>query len=272
LIDSETYDSRILHKFNRQNLHIPPTHPRARSLFVRNVLVEGYKRGLVVPEGLIAHGRGEAFDYLLGEKTSNMARAAISAASSTLLLSKYPVISVNGNLAALCPRAIVDLSQVVGAKIEVNLFYRSNKREHLIRKELRKFGATEILGINPSHESIIPGLQGERRRVDPNGIMKADTVLVPLEDGDRTEALVKMGKTVVAIDLNPMSRTARLAQITVVDNVIRAIPIMIAFVKRLKGIRQEYREKIMRKTIREFDNLNNLLESESIMRGNVTRR
>ena len=33
--------------------------------------------------------------------------------------------------------------------------------------------------------------------------MKADTVLVPLEDGDRTEALVKMGKTVVAIDLNP---------------------------------------------------------------------
>ena len=69
--------------------------------------------------------------------------------------------------------------------------------------------------------AVIPELQSERRRVDLSGIMKADTVLVPLEDGDRTEALVKMGKTVVAIDLNPMSRTARSANITIVDNAIR---------------------------------------------------
>mgnify|MGYP006179153607 CR=1 FL=1 len=36
--------------------------------------------------------------------------------------------------------------------------------------------------------------EGERRRVDPEGIFIADTVFVPLEDGDRTEALAKMGK------------------------------------------------------------------------------
>jgi 4-phosphopantoate---beta-alanine ligase len=272
LIDSGICDILDRHELNHPNFHIPTTHPRARSLFVRNMLVEGYKRGLVAPEGLIAHGRGEAFDYLLGETTNSIARVAIKAASSALMLSRCPVISVNGNFVALCAKAIVDLSQLVGAKIEVNLFYRSNKREQLIRKELRNCGATEILGTSLTQGSIIPELQSERRRVDPNGIMRADTVLVPLEDGDRTEALIKMGKTVIAIDLNPMSRTARSADITIVDNVIRTLPIMVAMVKKLKGIRLEYREKVLRKAVGQFDNRANLLESESIIRGNLVRK
>jgi 4-phosphopantoate--beta-alanine ligase len=188
------------------------------------------------------------------------------------MLSRCPVISVNGNLVALCAKAIVELSQLLGAKIEVNLFYRTNEREQLIRKELRNFGATEILGTSLTQDSIIPELQSERRRVDPNGIMRADAVLVPLEDGDRTEALVKMGKTVVAIDLNPMSRTARSADITIVDNVIRTLPIMVAMVKKLKGIRQRYREKVLRKAVSQFDNRTNLQKSESIMRGNLVRK
>src|SRR2546426_3742263 len=41
------------------------------------------------------------------------------------------------------------------------------------------------------------------------GIYGADAVLVPLEDGDRTEALVRMKKVVVTVDLNPLSRTSR---------------------------------------------------------------
>jgi 4-phosphopantoate--beta-alanine ligase len=49
-------------------------------------------------------------------------------------------------------------------------------------------------------------------------------VLVPLEDGDRCEALVKMGKKVVVIDLNPLSRTARTATLTIVDELTRALP------------------------------------------------
>ena len=272
MIDRGFYNILDRHELNLPNFHIPATHPRARSLFIRKMLVEGYNRGLVVSEGLIAHGRGEAFDYLLGETTSSIARVAIKAASSTLMLSSYPVISVNGNLVALCAKAIVELSQLLGAKIEVNLFNRTNKREQLIRKELRNFGATEILGTSRTQHSIIPELQSERRRVDPNGIMRADTVLVPLEDGDRTEALVKMGKTVVAIDLNPMSRTARSADITIVDNVIRTLPIMVAMIKKLKGIRLGYREKALRKAVWQFDNRTNLLKSESIMRGNLVRK
>jgi 4-phosphopantoate---beta-alanine ligase len=252
--------------------HIPPTHPRAQSLLIRAKLIEGYRRGLVASEGLIAHGRGEAFDYLLGEKTSSMAQCAIEAATSTLLLSRLPVISVNGNLVALCAKTVVELSQLIGARIEVNLFYRTIRRERLMKRELERFGAKEILGVNSGASTVIPELQSERRRVDPDGIMKADTVLVPLEDGDRTQALARMGKTVVAIDLNPESRTARSANITIVDNAIRAIPKMIVVAKKLKELERKQREKVLKRIIKGYDNQKNLLESLSAMRGNIGKR
>jgi len=41
--------------------------PRAKSLLIREKLITGFDHGLVAKEGLLAHGRGEAFDYLLGE-------------------------------------------------------------------------------------------------------------------------------------------------------------------------------------------------------------
>jgi 4-phosphopantoate---beta-alanine ligase len=269
IINSEHDDNRDYSIYD-SHFHIPPTHPRAQSLFIRNMLVDGYRRGLVVSEGLIAQGRGEAFDYLLGEKTSSIAQNAIEAAASALMLSRYPIISVNGNLVALCAKRIVELSNLIGARIEVNLFYRTMRRERLIKRELKSFGAKEILGTFSRTKAVIPEIQSERRRVDPNGIMKADTVLVPLEDGDRTEALVKMGKTVVAIDLNPLSRTARSANITVVDNAIRAIPEMIIAVRKMKPIELKRREMIMRRIVKEFDNHKNLFESLSLMRGNIS--
>jgi len=49
---------------------IPQSHPRAKSLQIRDMLVNGFDQGLVAKEGLMAHGRGETFDYLLGERTS----------------------------------------------------------------------------------------------------------------------------------------------------------------------------------------------------------
>jgi 4-phosphopantoate---beta-alanine ligase len=244
------------------NINIPPNHPRAKSLLVRELLVNGFRNGLVVPEGLIAHGRGEAFDYLLGEHTSEVARTAAKAASSTLLLANHPVISVNGNVAALCAKEIVELSHITGAVIEVNLFYRTGEREIAIERELKKNDAKIVLGIKKSKTSI-PELQSERRRVDPNGIYKADTLLVPLEDGDRTEALVNIGKTVITIDLNPLSRTAKAAQITVVDNIIRAIPEMIIAAKHLKS----KDKSILKKIVEEFDNESNLAESLRIIQG-----
>ncbi|MGH9998660.1 MAG: phosphopantothenate/pantothenate synthetase, partial [Nitrosopumilaceae archaeon] len=180
---------------------IPKSHPRAASLHIREKLVQGYRSGLVVEEGLMAHGRGESFDYLIGEKTSKNALKAIKVAAKTLVLAKSPVISVNGNFAALCPKEIVNLAKIMNAKIEVNLFYISEKRKRAIANILKKNGAKEILGLDPRSSRRIPKLDSTRRVVDKNGIFSADVVLVPLEDGDRTLALKKSGKKVITFDL-----------------------------------------------------------------------
>jgi len=244
---------------------IPSDHPRAKSLQTREMLVEGYRRGLVVSEGLIAHGRGEAYDYLIGERTTKTAQRAIKAAAATLLLSKHGVISVNGNTAALCSREVVELANAARARIEVNLFYRTQKRERAVKAELEKHGAKLVLGVGKKANARIPELQSERRHVDPEGIYKADTVFVPLEDGDRTEALVKMGKTVITVDLNPLSRTAKMAQITIVDNIVRALPALLEAVRSLNGSSNT----TLKKFAYSFDNKSNLDEALKIIKGDA---
>lgn len=239
---------------------IPENHPRADSLRTRELLVNGFRRGIVAAEGLIAHGRGEALDYLIGERTTDTARTAINAAAALLLLSKRPVISVNGNVAALCPKEIVALAESTGALIEVNLFYRTNERELAIRKELETHGARNVLGVGAEASATIPELSSERRRVDPRGIFAADTVFVPLEDGDRTEALVRMGKKVITVDLNPISRTAKASHITIVDNLSRAMPALVKTTYSLKD------DKDIQMIYDNFDNKSNLGKSLEIIR------
>lgn len=231
---------------------IPKDHPRYESLKVREALVDGYEKGVTVLEGLIAHGRGEAFDYLIGEETIAQAEKAIEASTALLLTAEDPVISVNGNTAALCPEELIDLASIINAKLEVNLFHRSVEREKLIEEVLKEHGAEKVYGIDPTKE--IEGLSSERRKVDEGGIYTSDVVLVALEDGDRTEALIKNGKRVIAIDLNPLSRTARCASITIVDNVIRAVPRLIEVAERLNSSRKEELLKI----VENFDNRENL--------------
>ena len=240
---------------------IPKTHPRAASLYTREKLVKGFREGLAVEEGLLAHGRGEMFDYLIGEKTTKTAREAIKAAARALLMAKSPVISVNGNVASLCAKEIVELSRVTGAKIEVNLFYASEKRKKAIARILRKNGAKEILGIDPRFSKQIPKLDSARRIVDKRGIFSADVVLVPLEDGDRTIALKKFGKNVITFDLNPMSRTAQTADITIVDNIIRGILLLIDTCGKLSKKNIEEKPK--------FDNKKNLKKSILVIRKNL---
>ena len=113
---------------------IPKSHPRAKSLLIREKLVNGFDNGLVAKEGLLAQGRGEAFDYLIGEKTNKKAKKAIERAAKLLLKAKYPVISVNGNSAALVPKELVQLSKIILATLEVNLFHSFKQRESLIKK------------------------------------------------------------------------------------------------------------------------------------------
>jgi 4-phosphopantoate--beta-alanine ligase len=190
---------------------------------------------------------------------------AISAAIAMLLTAENPVISVNGNTAALVPEDVVRLADVTGAKIEVNLFYRSPERELAIEKLLEKAGANEVFGVGKNASAKIPELSSERRRVDPRGILVADVVMVPLEDGDRTEALVKMGKKVIAVDLNPLSRTAQKATITIVDNIVRSTPKMVETAAKLKKQNPKKCADILRK----FDNKKNLAESITMIRENL---
>ncbi|MBL7001223.1 MAG: phosphopantothenate/pantothenate synthetase [Nitrosopumilus sp.] len=247
---------------------IPKSHPRAKSLLIREKLVNGFDNGLVAKEGLLAQGRGEAFDYLLGEKTGKASKQAIKAAAAQLLLAKMPVISVNGNIAALCPKQIVRLSKQIKAKLEVNLFYANEKRKQAIIKTLKKNGASEILGINPTLSTKLPDIDSARRIVDKNGIFTADVVVVPLEDGDRTLALRKVGKIVITFDLNPLSRTSQTANITIVDNVTRAIDLLIDELKKLS----KKNKRILRKIVIDFDNKKNLAENVIQIKNNLTRR
>lgn len=183
-------------------------------------MAEALRRGVIVPEGLAAHGRGEAFDYLLGERTIESARRAARIAAALIRTAEHPVISVNGNTAALAPDEIARLQQVSGATVEVNLFHRSAARMETINAHLRDHGVSVLTGT-PGR--LLP-LAHDRALCLPEGIGSADMVLVPLEDGDRCRALREAGKTVITVDLNPLSRTARTAHLTIVDELTRAIP------------------------------------------------
>ena len=218
---------------------IPKNHPRYESLMTRKKIADAVKNGLVHKTGLIAHGRGEAFDYLIGEKTISFADEASKAAAALLLFASNPVISVNGNVVALIGKQCISLANIIPCKIEVNLFHRTNERMKKLSQELFDLGAKEVFGSKA--DARIPGLEHDRALCDKNGIFSADVVLVPLEDGDRCQALKNMGKTVITIDLNPLSRTAKTADVTIVDNVIRAVPNIEKWVKLL---RNESKEKL----------------------------
>ncbi len=221
-------------------------------------MVSGLERGIVVPQGLLAHGRGEAFDYLLGERTSPPARKAATAAAAYLLRARNPVLSVNGNAAVLVPDQISLLARMIPAKVEVNLFHRTPGREKRIARFLKVHGVRQVLGVDHSASARIRAVSSQRRFVDPRGIGSADVVLVPLEDGDRAIALRRLGKVVVATDLNPLSRTARVATVAIVDNITRAFPLLVAEVRRLKNRPRTALEKI----VEGFNNEDNLARAE----------
>jgi len=226
---------------------LPEDHPRYQDLLTRHRIEEGVKKGLTHLQGMHAEGRGSAFDYLLGEETIESADEAARAAAATLLLAERPVISVNGNVAALVPEETVELANAVDAAIEVNLFNRTPERIDAIEAHLREHGAQSVKG--QTADAQIPGLEHARATVDADGIYAADVVVVPLEDGDRAEALDRMGKTEIVVDLNPLSRSPQVADVPIVDNIIRAVPNVTAHARELAGRDEETLEAI----VAEFD-------------------
>ena len=234
---------------------IPMSHPRYASLVARERVAEGVRRGYTSSQGLIAQGRGECFDYLIGERTTVAALEAIRAAAAMLLLAERPALSVNGNVAALAAEEMVALAEALKIPLEVNLFHRSEERVKKIADLLREKGATKVLGERP--DAAVPGLDHARALATKGGIYDADVVLIPLEDGDRCEALVAMGKKVIAIDLNPLSRTAKKATVSIVDNIVRAVPLLTEQVRMLSGTPRAELEAM----VREYDNQRVLREA-----------
>tara|TARA_B100001564_G_scaffold52197_1_gene39224 strand:- start:242 stop:883 length:642 start_codon:yes stop_codon:yes gene_type:complete len=173
---------------------------------------------------MIAHGRGEAYDYLLGEQTIPSAHEATLHALRALKNAERPIISLNGNAVALAGEQLLALAQQLKCPVEINIFYRTPERMSALLERLETIKKersldVEILGASPN--ARIPGLKGPRAKCTKEGIIDSDVILVPLEDGDRCEALVAMGKTVIVIDLNPLSRSAKMGTITIVDELTR---------------------------------------------------
>jgi 4-phosphopantoate---beta-alanine ligase len=208
-------------------------HPRYKSLTLRNKLVDGYEKGITSAHGLIAHGRGEAFDYLLGEQTSENALYATNVACAYLLTARHPILSVNGNTAALASEEIAEFCAITSIPVEVNLFHRSAKRINRIADYLHAHGVVNVLtGFDVVKLDYI---SSDRAKVDKHGIFKADVVFAPLEDGDRAQVLTQLGKVVLTVDLNPLSRTAVTSTVTIVDEVTRAMKNLVSFAKRFEG-------------------------------------
>lgn len=247
-------------------MSIDPSHPRAVSLIIREKIVWGVKKGLTHQAGLLAHGRGEAFDYLLGEKTQRFAYKAIEAAAAYLLLAKHPVISINGNTSALCGKELVQLAKLLNCKVEVNLFHFSKKRVVTIENYLAKFDPGVVLRSNRSSKKIFPNIASPRKIMLREGIGSANVVFVPLEDGDRTEALIESGKKVITIDLNPISRTAQKATVTIVDNITRSIPLLISNVKKMRSTESENK---LKRTIHNYQNKKILVQARDMIRNSL---
>ena len=207
-------------------MQVSKDHPRYRSLVVREHMAEMMRQGVVAETGLIAHGRGEAFDYLLGEKTTLEGERAEEVAVALLLEASRPVVTINGNAAALAARDLCALADLVGAKVEVNLFHRSEERIAKVIAYVESQCGHAVLGRE--QDFTLEGIASDRARCCSQGIAAADVVLIPLEDGYRAEALRKAGKKVIAIDLNPLSRTTLAADIAIVDELTRAARNMVA--------------------------------------------
>ena len=227
------------------------SHPRYQSLLMRHRLEMAAKAGMLADSALIAHGRGEAFDYLLGEATIASAHDATMESLAHLQNANSAVISLNGNAIALAGKELMQLASLLKIPVEVNIFYRTPERMKALLSHLYEIRDSnqldvEILGEKP--DAKIPGLEGPRAKCCESGIYNSDVILVPLEDGDRCEALVAMGKVVLVIDLNPLSRSAKMGSVTIVDELSRVADNL------LRGAMQ----KIIRKPRTDYDNNDHL--------------
>ena len=126
-----------------------------------------------------------------------------------------------------------------------------------ITKLFKDHGYEDILGTNYDDLYYFDKITNPRATASRQGIYVADVILVPLEDGDRAELLKEAGKKIICIDLNPLSRTSKMSDISIVDNVVRAIPEMTRLAREYKNKDEDFLLKI----VNDFNNEENLKDS-----------
>ena len=143
---------------------IDENHPRYHSLMMRKKISEAGEKGMLAQSAMIAHGRGEAFDYLLGEQTIPSAMAATREMAARLSAAERPVLSLNGNSIALAGSEFLKIASQLGCPVEINIFYRTPERMGALLANLKvakqNLGLdVEILGGMP--DARIPNLEGQ---------------------------------------------------------------------------------------------------------------
>ena len=185
-------------------------------------LAELSRKGLVVAEGLIAHGRGEAFDYLLGERTNPSARRATRVAAQWLRRGARPVVSVNGNVAALAAPEVARLQRALPTLgVEVNLFHRSPRRVGLVARALRSAGVDPILGTHPT--ARIPGLPSDGPGWTAEGSSWPTSASCPSRTATARKRCGRSANGSSRSTSNPLSRTSQEANLPIVDELVRAL-------------------------------------------------
>ena len=123
---------------------------------------------MLAESALIAHGRGEAFDYLLGEQTCDAARKAIAEVAARLLSAQNPVISVNGNTVALAGPQLLTCAAILNCPVEVNIYYRTPERMEALLSALerQREEATNLYPEFHQQISLVPIL-GDEHIVEP---------------------------------------------------------------------------------------------------------
>ena len=134
------------------------------------------------------------------QRTTASAAKATREAYARLHAAKHPVISVNGNTVALAGRDLLHLAASLSCPLEVNIFYRTQARMDGLISRLEAWCDEDGLewrcsAVEPTGAS--PGWKALERSAMLQASLPRTVVLVPLEDGDRCEALVAMGKTVL---------------------------------------------------------------------------
>ena len=213
---------------------IPKSHPRYASLLARERVAEGVKKGITSNQGLIAQGRGECFDYLLGEKTTPSAEAATHAAAALLLLANRPALSINGNVAALVPEEMVELASVLKIPLEVNLFHRSEETGKKNCRYSCAIGAQSRFWEKSQMRRYLAWIMPVLWPPEAES-MTLMWSSFPWKMETAARLWLQWVKKVIAIDLNPLSRTARKATVSIVDNIMRAVPNLTEQVKRLRA-------------------------------------